>query len=152
MAQCLGSPVVYITGRQRPAFLDAAVTTISNFEPERGLGSSIALAARHAQTVSAERLLVMLGDMPFVSVPTLQRLIELTAANGATACRYDDQTLGPPACFGSALFAQLEELDGDKGARALLRDAAALDVAPRELLDIDTAEQLAEFNQQSPLG
>ncbi|MEQ1640374.1 MAG: nucleotidyltransferase family protein, partial [Novosphingobium sp.] len=69
---------------------------------------------------------------------------------GSSACQYGDDTFGPPACFGRELFARLEQLDGDKGARGLLRGAVALNVPPSELFDVDTAEQLADLNQQSP--
>jgi molybdenum cofactor cytidylyltransferase len=151
VAQRLGRPVVYITGSKVLSFLDPAqAKVITNPDLSRGLGRSIALAASHARAAGAERLLVMLGDMPFVSAETLQRLIEQTPTTGASACRYGDGALGPPACFGSDLFEQLTQLDGDTGARHLLRQATALVVDERELRDVDTAQQLAELNRQPP--
>lgn len=152
-ALTLGIPVIYVTGPQPPPFLtDSCVTTITNRDPARGLGSSIALAARQARSVGAGQLLIVLGDMPFVSARTLQRLIDQTAMGGSSACQYGDGRPGPPACFGRDLFVKLEQLDGDMGGRSLLRDAAKITVTARELLDVDTAEQLADLNLQPPTG
>ncbi len=152
-ALTLGVPVVYVTGPDQPTFLKfGAVTTITNPDPVRGLGSSIALAAQHAQRAGARQLLIMLGDMPFVSAGTLLRLIELASMGGSSACQYGDDTFGPPACFGRELFARLEQLDGDKGARALLREAATLAVSACELRDVDTPWDLADLNRQPPAG
>jgi CTP:molybdopterin cytidylyltransferase MocA len=152
-ARMIGASVAYVAGPQLPSFLlGTKTTTIINTEPKRGLGYSVALAAAHARSIKADRLVVMLGDMPFVSAETLQRLIGQASVQGTAACRYEAGRLGPPACFEADLFDKLIKLDGDKGARDLVRGAVAVDISMHELLDVDTAEQLAELNQRPPAG
>ncbi|MFM6831584.1 MAG: hypothetical protein ACKOVA_14795, partial [Novosphingobium sp.] len=47
-----------------------------------------------------------------------------------------------PAIFGAVHFPALMALCGDKGAGAMLRDAAAVEIEPSLALDIDTPEDL----------
>lgn len=153
VAEQVGAGVIYVTGPQAPRFLaavDHRAKLIVNERPEQGMGRSLALAAAQARMTGAQRLLVMLGDMPFVSGATLQRLCDAVGPGGAAACRYPDGTLGPPACFDGALFAELERLDGDHGARGVLGDpqrTIALAVDPDELRDVDRPEELAALNR-----
>ncbi len=122
--------------------------------PERGMGHSLALAARAAQDVGAEFLLVTLGDMPQISAASLGRLLE--------ACPDRDDALaslvvkgalpGPPAVFGKSLFSQLGVEGADKGARDLLRDPANrpvfVDLPAGEAADIDTPADLEHLRRQ----
>lgn len=154
----LGIPFAYVVGLEPPRFLSEprhAARLIANADPGRGLSSSLALAAGYARGQGAQRLLILLGDMPGVRLETLQRLIGQTPADGITACRYPDHRLGPPACFSAAFLASLERLEGDSGARDLLREggkARGLRVAAHELSDVDTPADLAELNRLSPPG
>ncbi len=155
-AQRLGCPVVIVTGLQAPQFLAEATDppkVIVNPDPARGMGGSIAIASAYARQQQARRLLIMLGDVPFVSPDTLRRLCEATPALGAAACRYPSGKLGPPACFDAELFPELERLEGDHGARRLLNDTdltVGLPVDPEELRDIDTVEDLRELSRRKP--
>lgn len=56
-----------------------------------------------------------------------------------SACR--GRTL-PPAVFDQALFLQLLNLSGEQGARALLRDAVAIEADPSTLSDLDRLADL----------
>ena len=107
---------------------------------DEGLGTSAALAARWAEGCDA--LLIMLGDMPLVSVETLRKL---TRAPAAVA--YPGGKPGAPACFPAALFPALAALTGDSGAAQVLRDLAGvtlIETSPQELRDVDRAEDLAD--------
>ena len=90
-ARALKSPVVAVVGPEVPEFLADAradITLLPNPDRAGGMGSSLALAARHALTLRADGLLVMLADMPFVRADSLHRLIDAAQPTGAAACRY----------------------------------------------------------------
>ena len=153
-AQQLGGPIVYVTGPQPPRFLaatDHLADVIVNDAPERGMGHSLALAAAHARSAGAQQLLVMLGDMPFVSRASLERLCAAVPLQGAAACRYPDGASGPPACFDAALFSELEQLAGDRGGRSVLNNpdrAVQLRIDAAELRDVDSRDALAALNRE----
>jgi CTP:molybdopterin cytidylyltransferase MocA len=113
-----------------------------NQRAAEGLGTSAALAARWA--AGSDALLIMLADMPLVSVETLGRLTE---ASGPAAVAYPGNRAGAPACFPAALFPALGALTGDSGAAQVLRglDGVRLvEVAAEELRDVDRPEGLAD--------
>ena len=140
--------VVVQAGRERPG------AVIVNRSPERGMGHSLALAARAAQEAGADFLLVTLGDMPRLRAASLARLLD--------ACPDRDDALaalvvrgglpGAPAVFGKSLFSQLGIEGGDKGARDLLRSPANrpvfVDLPAGEAADIDTPEDLERLRGQ----
>ena len=140
MAQGLGAPVLAVVGPKAPPWLPADLPRVINPVPEAGLGGSVALAAQAASARGAGALLTVLGDMPLVSRGTLDRLVELTAEHGMAATRYPDGRRGVPAGFRSVHFANLAALQGEAGARELLRACPAEALVgpdPDELSDVD---------------
>jgi len=121
---------------------------VINRRAQDGLATSVAIAARSAAAAGSSALLLMLADMPLVTPDTLRRLVEAAAVGRPAAVRHSDGNAGIPACFTSDHFAALQDLQGDRGAGALLRqakDVALLEVAAAELRDIDTAEDVASL-------
>lgn len=138
----LDLPTLWIAGEVAPPFVDCPIA--HNRQAAEGIGTSVALAARHAADQGAEALLVMLADMPLVTPALLRRL---TAAGAPAACRYPQGHAGIPAIIPASAFAALSGLRGDQGAGAILRDLPGLtllDCAAHELLDVDTPQALAE--------
>ena len=129
-------------------------TTVTNPHPDAGLARSIAIgiaAARGAGIAAGigagpgpGAVLIALADMPFVSAAHLMRLIDCYHGPASLAASFDGERRMPPALFGADWFAELEALSGDKGARALLDRAQAVEAAPGELLDIDRPEDLSD--------
>ena len=107
-----------------------------------GCSSSIA-AALTAVDPRAEVLVLLLGDQPGVSPQTVRAL--LAGRNGAelAACAYEDGR-GHPLAFARTMFADLEQLHGDKGVWKLLDrhcvDVVDVPVAGRIPRDVDTAD------------
>lgn len=86
----------------------------------RGMGAS--LAAAIAAAGDAGGWVVALGDMPCIRPATIARVrraIEGGALIAAPASR--DGRRGHPVGFAASLRGELEALDGDRGARELLR-------------------------------
>ena len=84
-----------------------------------GMGHSLAAAATAAGRYDG--LLVMLGDMPYVSGKTLRHLCDSFRHTGISVPRYRGMH-GHPVLFARRWFRELEALSGDSGARAILSE------------------------------
>jgi CTP:molybdopterin cytidylyltransferase MocA len=130
-----------VVGDTAPGFASGC-ELLANDRAAEGIGTSAALAARWA--VGCDTLLVVLADMPLVSLDTLHKL---GAASGPAAVAHPGGRPGAPACFPAALFPALEALTGDSGAAQVLRglgDVSLVEVPPEELRDVDRPEDLAD--------
>ncbi len=128
--------------------LDARL--VVNRMPRRGIGSSIATAARALAAIApgASALLLVLVDQPLVDRALLAQLIAAAGPGGWAACDYGDGVIGPPALFPRAAFESLAALAADRGARELLhsaREHLALVPFPGGLVDLDTPADYERF-------
>ena len=107
-----------------------------NRKSYEGMASSIHCGVAAAQRLSVSGVVVMTCDQPGVSVDHLRALT--TDAAAITGSGYAGR-IGVPAYFPAASFDALLALQGDAGARELLRGAKSI---PNEALnlDIDTEE------------
>ncbi|MEO1136648.1 MAG: nucleotidyltransferase family protein [Pseudomonadota bacterium] len=122
----------------------AGFSIIRNPAPEEGQGRSISLGAQAALEMRAERLIICLGDMPFVPVEHAKAVLERCTDDQASASS-DGRVILPPACFPAGWLNQLSNLTGDAGARSLLihlPKAAVVSADARALTDIDTPADL----------
>jgi molybdenum cofactor cytidylyltransferase len=107
-----------------------------------GCSSSIA-AALGVIDKRAEYLVLMLGDMPGVTVETVEAVIAAPHDAPLAVCQYDDQR-GHPFRFHRRMFEELGNLHGDKGVWRLLDQRAdevvEVPVAGPVPLDVDTPE------------
>lgn len=112
---------------------------------EGDLSHSLAAGVRSAAvSPHVDAVLICLADMPFVNIQHVRRLLD--AHDGkperiiASSCGGSPM---PPALFGRAHFAALTRLEGDAGARALLKTAELVYADDSVLRDIDRTEDLA---------
>jgi len=97
---------------------------------------------------TARAALVMVVDQPNVDAATLSRLIAAWRKRpGVPAAAHYAGHPGVPAILPRRLWHAARSLEGDVGARALLRNAPdiALVEMPEAELDVDTAEDLARL-------
>ena len=118
------------------------------------MGTSIAAAVTALHDVRfahTSAVLIATCDMPMVTVDHLQSLL---ATSGQGERRVASAYPGPdgapvrgiPAVLPRADWPVLAALDGDQGARALLRDAGTITVSlPNGHLDLDTPSDVAEW-------
>ncbi len=145
-------PVIVVTGHEAAAVRRAvgktAVTFVQNDEFARGLSTSLR-AGIAAVPGNCEAALVLLGDMPGITAPLIQRVVKAFDAG-------DDRAIcvatargerGHPVLWGRQFFPELQALQGDAGARAVMSrypnlvcEVEADDDAP--LADIDTPDAL----------
>lgn len=112
-----------------------------NHEAASGMASSIraAVTAVSGSSPAADALLLTLVDQPAVDGALLDRVITAAIPGGLAACAYGE-AIGAPACFHREWFDALGELQGDRGARALLdahRSRVALVAFPGGAFDVD---------------
>lgn len=132
---------------QHAALLDALdglpIRITVNPRASEGMGTSI--AAGVAAEPDASAWLIALGDMPFLRAASLRALCDaLERGASIVAPRFQGER-GHPVGFAAPHFTRLTALDGDQGARALLRGQSIefVDVPDSGILyDIDTPGDL----------
>ena len=118
-----------------------------------GQAESLRSGIEKAENEKADAAMVILADQPFITVMMLDEIIDCMKTN--PTCNYvattKDDLLMPPVLFSATLFPSLLELEGDTGARAVLRGI------PRNmgrqipckdkrfLFDVDTADDYKEL-------
>lgn len=128
---------------------DLGYELIDNPDAALGQSTSVRIAARHAVQTGASALCIMLADMPFVTDSHLGNLIarfKQAGEKGTVASSRSGQPM-PPAIFPTGALDKLLKLQGDTGARMLLADALPVAGSDQLLMDIDTADDLAEANR-----
>lgn len=147
-------PVLLVTGHDeesvKEVVADFPVTIVHNPDFQTGLSSSIR-AGVAALPDDTDGVLIVLADMPAVSGPFINRMIEaFTDRKGpAIWAAARNETRGNPVLFDKRYYPELLTLTGDVGARRLLTDEESVvhveadDDSP--IVDIDTPEALANY-------
>ncbi|WP_336946176.1 nucleotidyltransferase family protein [Asaia sp. HN010] len=135
-------------GTWHGAYDQSGFHRLINPEPERGLGSSLALGIRGLEP--QDRVLICLADMPFITPAHLLRLCAASEAEPHLAFATSSPSYrGPPAVFPMESLLKLSP-EEDMGARSLIRTAQLLCCPTHETTDIDDAASLAAITQASP--
>lgn len=127
------------------------VEIVRNRGWEKGMGGSIraGLATLCGKNKSLRAVVITVCDQPFADAKLIDDLIAkyLETRAPVVASAYSE-TLGVPAIFDQTLFAELSALDGEKGAKAVIRkhSASAVSIAfPEGKFDIDTPEDYSRL-------
>lgn len=129
---------------------------IANDAPQLGQSHSIRLGVQAMREMDA--VLLMVCDQPRLTGASLARLVQRFARSGkAVACLRDGTHMGNPAIFARQCFDELLTLQGDRGAKGVLRahedDLLVVDtLGPDELADADTPEMLAAMDAFARTG
>ncbi len=115
---------------------------------EKGIGATIADAI--TQLAGWDATLIALADMPFIRPETFTTVAAASASDRIVAPYYNRR--GHPVSFGSDFYADLAQLKGDSGARAIIscHEKKLLCVAvedPGIHQDIDRPEDLKPLLQ-----
>ena len=109
-----------------------------------GMAASLVHALRQSPP-GTPAWLIALGDMPFVQPSTLRALAAALAAGADIAVPVCGGQRGNPVGFSARHLPALLALEGDQGARAIVRSHPAVDVPvddPGIFRDIDTSADL----------
>lgn len=128
--------------------LDTRIRVVHSPQATLGMGHSLASGVTALAESDAEAVAILLGDMPWLNPVTLVQLAALAGPQNIVVPMHEGQQ-GHPVIIGRQFWPQLQQLSGDRGAKALL--AAHSDCCVRIetgdrgiLLDADTPEALAQ--------
>jgi molybdenum cofactor cytidylyltransferase len=152
-------PLVVVTGHDYAAveavLPKSGIALVHNPDYASGLSYSLRRGLA-ALPEDIDGVLVCLGDMPRIAPAIVNRLIAaFNPLEGRAICVPTWQgKRGNPVLFGRRFFAEMQEVAGDTGARALIGEhAEAVCEVPMDddavLLDVDTPEALAELGSAS---
>ena len=114
-------------------------SVVRNPDTARGQASSLALGVEAAG--QPEALLVCLADMPLVTPEHLRAVVEQVVPGGVVASVAETGAPPtPPAAFSREYLPALLRIEGDTGARQLLRLAERIVAPEGSLRDFDTPE------------
>ena len=117
--------VVLVLGHDADALRSAVrlgrARAVTNAAYAEGQSTSLRAGVRAAGP--ADAVVVVLGDQPRVTPALIDRVLERQRATGAVAVMcVSGARRSPPTLLHRVLFAELERLQGDVGARELLRE------------------------------
>ena len=126
---------------------------IINHDWQHGLSSSVKYAAQYAIEHHAEALLLVLADQVAITPENYTRLIDVYSHNGLCSCAFYQQNVGVPAIFLAEDFASLMLIEGDKGAKSILKrheknNSLNILIMEQAHFDIDTQADLTRWLDQ----
>ena len=148
--------VCLVTGHASEEMAKASVgladQIVLNDNYESGIGSSIARGVSHLIN-DAAAVIILLADQPLITGAHLKEIMKRWKDDPDTiVATHFSGVDGPPVLFGQRFFGQLSKLEGDTGAKQILRawpDAVrSIDFEPAAV-DIDTAGDLEGLLSQT---
>jgi molybdenum cofactor cytidylyltransferase len=131
---------------------DLPVSVVENQNWQTGMSSSVRAGLDDLNRHDLDGALIMLCDQPFVTAAILNDLITTHRQTGKpiVASSYDT-TQGVPAFFSRELFAELNSLNADEGARRIIAkhpDLVATINFPEGAIDIDTPHDTKKISHR----
>jgi molybdenum cofactor cytidylyltransferase len=132
----------------RHTLADLPVTVVVNDDADEGIASSIRCAVSACSDRPA--LMIALGDEPRVDRTLIATVMDMWASTGAPVVMPRYGTVpGHPVLFDRSVFADLLTLDGDNGARDVVRRLGSavryVDSDRPPPIDVDRAEDLRKL-------
>lgn len=148
-------PVVVVLGANSTAvasaITDLPLRVVQNPQWETGMGSTLVAGLNKLieEFPNLHAVLTLLVDQPYISQDLLSRMLDqyLQQESLLMVAKYEN-TLGVPAIFSAPLFPELLQLQGQKGAKSLIRQyqkEAQLFPFPKGAIDLDTPEDWERF-------
>ena len=133
---------IAVVGRAGLDYAQHGFRVMPNPAAADGLASSVKLGVASARAQGADAVLIALADMPRVTAAHIMRLFDASHGPDSVVASSDGRDPKPPALFGAGRFDFLLSLDGEAGARDLVRAGRHVVTSPAELLDVDTPADL----------
>jgi molybdenum cofactor cytidylyltransferase len=151
------SPVMVVLGSGKESIekeLDQTqIFILENTSWESGMASSISCGINNLNTIApdSEAVILMVCDQPYVSATLLNELTNKYMESGQAiiASSYEN-TLGTPALFHKSLFSELSALEGESGAKSLIKkysQQTGFVSFAQGSIDIDTRENYRNLSK-----
>lgn len=120
---------------------------------ESGISSSIKNGLRAFSGEKLDAVIITLCDQPLVTTEVLHKLRDafIETRSPIAASEYEN-TVGVPALFAREIFAELEKLQADEGAKKFIKknmSRTSLVAAPEAAFDVDTSQNFENLKQAS---
>ncbi|OWV87583.1 molybdopterin-guanine dinucleotide biosynthesis protein MobA [Rhizobium sp. R635] len=145
--------VIVVTGHRRPeieaALAGLPLTLVDNPDYADGMASSLIAGLSSKRADDADGILVMLADMPGISIAHLNALISAFRNSGGKAIvrAVSWGKPGNPVILPRSLNHVILRLEGDVGARDIITTSGlpvlGVDVGDAASLDVDTTEDIS---------
>ena len=153
--ESLCQPIIVVLGAYaeqiKPELMLRAVQVVENSQWQEGMSSSIRAGISMLLKTNSklDAVIISLADRPLVSPQIFNQLIQSYQETQKViiASKYNETT-GVPALFSNALFPELMQLEGDKGAKALIQkyiDTGLILLIPEAAIDIDTPDDYKQL-------
>lgn len=151
----MSQPIIVVLGAYveqiKPELMSKAVQVVENSQWQEGMSSSIRAGISMLLKTNSklDAVIISLADQPLVSPQIFNQLIQSYQETQKViiASKYNEAT-GVPALFSNALFPELMQLEGDKGAKALIQkyiDKGLILLIPEAGIDIDTPDDYKQL-------
>ncbi len=149
-------PIIVVVGAEsnavKKALEDLDITTVENLYWKEGISTSIR-AGIAALPDNIQAAIFATSDQPFVPESLIRKLIDEYGQTGAEIiCPECKGELRNPVLFDKSLFAELTQLEGDTGGKALFDHHRITRVEwqnEEDFRDIDTQEEMQEMYGKS---
>ena len=157
--RALNCPIAVVLGANEEAIStvlkDEEVLRVSHARFDAGMGSSIAAGISAIRPLQPEAVLIVAVDQPLITATYLKALVDFfhQNPNGIVQSTSTEGWKGIPAIFSATYFDELEGLDGDFGAKPVVKKHFddCLAYAPSALLaDMDTYAQYEALKKATP--
>ena len=136
---------IAVVGHTRLDYAGHGFEICENDDPAEGMARSVRIGVEAAERTDADGVLIALADMPRVTAAHVHRLFDASTDAETVVASSDGCDPKPPALFGAERFDFLLSLQGNAGARDLVRSGRHVVAAPAELIDVDTPEELDQL-------
>jgi CTP:molybdopterin cytidylyltransferase MocA len=150
-------PVWLVTGYEGRRVARAAprgVDVVHNRHWRQGIASSLRTALEVMDgAADVDAVCIGLADQPFVGSDSYRRLADAHAAGAPLAVATYDGQRGNPVLLARSLWPEARELEGDVGARQLMKRHDVVEVpcdGTGSAVDVDTPEDLERLNEERP--
>lgn len=114
---------------------------------ERGMGNSIAFGIGKIRTLGYDAVILTVCDQPYLEASHFEQLLELNESDSLTDIIISNYEVGngPPSLFSRKYFDQLAILDGEDGAKSIVKSCKGILLQvdfSKGHIDIDTKEDL----------
>ena len=134
-------------GEVGAALADTGMRTVENPQFASGIASSLATGIR-VLSDKVDAAIIVLADMPAVSSDDIGKLVEAFRAQGGNAIVRATASgqRGNPVILPRSLFAEVEALQGDTGARHIVENSdlevVDIEIGEAARVDVDTPDAL----------
>lgn len=141
---------VVIVGKYAEELLKYVNDQVVIYNPrwEMGMSESIKLGVRFFQDYDG--VLIVLGDMPLLNEETVRKIVSTFRSECSAVVPIYNNIRGNPVLISRNLYNELMKLEGDIGAREILKnrkDLCLVECGKEIIVDVDTESDLISLQQ-----